>query len=298
VVNITANGADTYTWSTQATGSGIVDSPIGVPPSNIAVYTVWGTNQITGCVSTASTAILVNPAPSVMVFASSPSVCANSPVNLTAFGTANSYAWNNGANGPNITVSPSVTTNYMVIGTNQYGCSGNASQQITVLQLPSIQASASNNDACKGELIVLSAVGGVSYSWLDNSTNIVYQGNPINVTMNNSSTFTVTGTNAAGCSNKNTVTVSINDCVGITNIAANANGVMIYPNPNNGMFTVELSNSAVKSIQLTDLSGRVIMTRTADNGKVDMDINHLSNGIYYVKVQSNDAVQVLKVVKQ
>jgi hypothetical protein len=47
-----------------------------------------------------------------------------------------------------------------------------------------------------------------------------------------------------------------------------------------------------------DLTGRVVLLNTSSNDKMDFNISNLSNGIYYVRVQSNNAVEVIKIVKQ
>ena len=46
-----------------------------------------------------------------------------------------------------------------------------------------------------------------------------------------------------------------------------------------------------------DLSGRVIMNNIAANEAANLNISNLANGIYYVKVSSNKATEVVKIVK-
>ncbi len=72
----------------------------------------------------------------------------------------------------------------------------------------------------------------------------------------------------------------------------------VYPNPNTGLFTIELNNGSVKNIQVMDLTGRIILSNTTSNDTIDFNINSLANGVYYVKIQSNNTVEVVKIVKQ
>jgi hypothetical protein len=47
-----------------------------------------------------------------------------------------------------------------------------------------------------------------------------------------------------------------------------------------------------------DLTGRIVLTNTSSNDKIDFNISNLANGVYYVRVQSNNSVEVIKIVKQ
>jgi len=47
-----------------------------------------------------------------------------------------------------------------------------------------------------------------------------------------------------------------------------------------------------------DLTGRIVLANTTSNHKVDFNISTLANGVYYVRVQSNNSVEVIKIVKQ
>ncbi len=71
---------------------------------------------------------------------------------------------------------------------------------------------------------------------------------------------------------------------------------MVYPNT--GEFTIELNNRSVKNIDVMDVTGRVIISNTSSNDKVDFNIDALANGIYYVRIQANNSVETIKIVKQ
>ncbi len=294
-VGLTAGGADTYTWSNGANGSSISDTPF-----NNVVYTVVGTNTLTGCTNTVSQAITVNPAPSIYVIANKATVCAGSPANITAFG-ATSYTWSNGNNNNIITVSPTANTNYTVLGTNAQGCTGFAVQSISVTPLPTVTASSSlPNEMCVKETAVLTAAGSpaISYQWLSNTSSFIMTGNPISVSPNQTTTYTLTATDVNGCSKSTTFVQNVNDCVGLNEIAQAGNAVKVYPNPTVGEFTIELSNATAKTLEVVDLSGRVVYTGAVTSDKVKVNLVNAANGIYYVKIKSNSTTEVVKVVKQ
>jgi PKD repeat protein len=78
------------------------------------------TNQ-TGCMDSITKIITVNALPTVSATSNSTLLCVGESATLTAVG-ANTYSWNPGSIGANITISPTVTTNYTVTGTNANGC--------------------------------------------------------------------------------------------------------------------------------------------------------------------------------
>jgi hypothetical protein len=216
---------------------------------------------------------------------------------LAAYG-ALTYAWSNAQLGANITVNPTSNTSYTVVGTNAFGCSTSYGYNVMVNPLPVINAISSNpGEACKNDQITLTASGGITFQWISNTSPNIYQGNPINIYAPATSIFTVTGTNANGCVGKFTLIQNVSDCTGIDNIAGNS-AFNVYPNPTAGEFTVEFSNNNSKTVEVTDVTGRVIQSSTSTDAAVNVNIKNLSSGVYYVKVKSNDSVEVVKVVKQ
>lgn len=293
-VNLTVNGADIYTWSNAASGPGIVESP-----KVNTLYTVWGTNTLTGCTATLGEMIYVNKAPVMYVVASSPTTCAGTPINLTAFGQdVISFSWNTSATGPVITVAPTGNTTYTVIGTNSFGCTGIASQMVGVSPLPNVNASSTIPDvACHTEAVQLTATGGVTYQWMSSVTGIMYSGNPITVVPGVTTVFSVTATNAQGCSNKTTITQNAMECLGLTGMGA-LKGLRVYPNPTSGAFSIEVNTTSMKTVEVTDITGRVVLASSSVAEQIQLNIGDLANGIYYVKIQSENNLEVIKVTKQ
>lgn len=292
-VNLNATGADSYLWSNGATTGNI-----SVTPAVTTNYVVVGTNAISGCTATASQLINVNPAPAVGIFAPSTSVCQGSSISLTAFG-AQSYAWNNGGTNNVLTVSPTANTSYTVIGTNSFGCTAQASQAITVNPLPNVTITSSNpNDiACMEDFTELNYVGtgAVSFQWLSSSGVLV--GNPVMVNPQMTTTYTLVGTSAQGCSASAQYELNVTECVGLNENSASANGIKVYPNPTSGSFVIEWNNSLVKTATVTDISGRVVFTAGSELNQINVDLSNLANGVYMVKVEANGVSEMIRVVK-
>lgn len=86
----------------------------------------------------------------------------------------------------------------------------------------------------------------------------------------------------------------------------NISKAVAYPNPNKGLITlkVELLKPIDYSYSIADLSGKILIQKQVnfqnENNEVDIDLNDLENGIYYLYVYSNSGdliVQKIVVMK-
>ncbi len=157
---VSASGATTYSWNTAAT-----TTSISVNPTVTTIYTVTGTTG--NCSNVKTYTLTVNPIPTVVV--ASPTTCTTYTTNLTASG-ASTYSWSNGATSAAIAVTPSVSTNYTVIGTSAAGCTASAVSNVTVLPSPSITIANSSPTICSGNTATLTATGGSTYIWIGPTT--------------------------------------------------------------------------------------------------------------------------------
>jgi gliding motility-associated-like protein/uncharacterized repeat protein (TIGR01451 family) len=205
-VTLSATGALTYTWVPMfVSGSSVTDTP-----SSTTIYTVAGF-AASGCPNYTTVTVVVQPAPVVTAASTSTGICTGGSATLTASG-ANSYTWNPGNNtGISIVVNPLVTTVYTVTGDNG-SCTGSTSIVVAVNPLPSISASAAPPVICQGSPVSLSASGALNYTWMPGgATGAGTIDNPLLTT-----TYTVTGEDANGCSNTANVTVTVNPTPTIT----------------------------------------------------------------------------------
>ena len=72
----------------------------------------------------------------------------------------------------------------------------------------------------------------------------------------------------------------------------------IYPNPNNGIFKIGLTDFSEGTIQIIDALGRTVNESNFKN-KSELEVNIQDNpiGIYFVKVKSRDQVYTNKIIK-
>lgn len=282
----TATGANSYTWNTGATTSTISSSFIVS-----STYSVIGTNSLTGCTSSASINIAVNPAPNILIYSNASSICIGSSINMTAFG-ASSYSWSSGQQTNSITVSPSVSTIYTVTGSNNLGCISSAVQFIQVNALPIVVAAASTTNACAGDSVALYATGALNYQWIG-----INSGNVISVIPIATSIYTVLGTNAQSCSSTATVEVQVSECTGISSLINSEKEIKIAPNPFINELLFFSGNTDQKIISLWNLNGRMILQLESKEEQILLNTTNLAQGIYYVKILSGEKTSVLKLIK-
>jgi hypothetical protein len=291
--NFTATGAGTYSWNT-----GAPTNTLAVSPAFNTTYFITGTNPLTGCFSTLAKPLQVNQLPPVSVVAFKSDVCVGGSLNMFAT-SAISYTWSTGTQAAAVSVTPAATTIYTVLGSDAYGCVGTATQQIVVNPLPVITIVPPSKTICKGEpanLTASGAAGATTYMWTSNESFL--QAVTVSAYPQTTTTYTVSGTDANGCTGTANIVVTVDACVGIATVGGSSTKAAIFPNPNNGDFTVELINNLPKTIEVMDVRGRVVLSSTSDNNLVKVNISTLANGVYYVKVKSANTVEVLKVVKQ
>ena len=203
---ISATGAVTYNWNPiLATGSMVT-----VYPCSTTIYTVTGSNSA-NCISTATVAIFTNPAPSMSVTPSTPSICAGSTVGLTAAG-ALTYTWSSAPNASvfpgtaTIVSSPTVTTLYTATGTSSFGCIGSAAFAVVVYSVTTPMASVLPAVLCVGSTATITASGSDTYSWnVNGSTAPTITVNPVA-----STNYSLTGYSSSGCASNLVVSVPVN----------------------------------------------------------------------------------------
>jgi gliding motility-associated-like protein len=201
-VTFTASGAAGYTWNPgNLSGSTVV-----VSPTATTVYTVVG--AIGSCTSSVTRTVFVVPPTTLSISATSTNICNGQSTTLTATG-ATSYTWNPGSlTGSQVVVSPTITTNYTLIGANG-SCSNSAVITVSVRPKPNINVAANPTVICSGQSATLGAIafpGGAGYTWTPGGQN----SQTIVVSPSVTTQYTITAINIVGCTNSSVITVSVN----------------------------------------------------------------------------------------
>ena len=215
---LNATGASTYSWSPS---TGLSCTACANPTANPTVtttYIVTGTDT-NGCVNRDTVIVKVNPLPNVV--APDKTICIGSSTTLNATG-ASTYSWSPSTGlsctaCPSPTANPTVTTTYIVTGTDTNGCVNRDTVIVKVNPLPNL--STSNKTICLYDTVALTISGAKTYTWSPSgsitcSTCASPKAYPKTTTV-----YSIIGVDSNGCSNNINCTVMVNSLPKI--VAAN-----------------------------------------------------------------------------
>ncbi|MFN5323547.1 MAG: T9SS type A sorting domain-containing protein [Bacteroidota bacterium] len=253
---LTASGANSYAWSTGATGSNLNTTTAGT-------YTVTATGS-NGCTATTTYTLASNTtAPSNTVTASAAAFdCNTNSITLTA-PVSSAYAWSNGSTASSINVTSAGTYSVTVTGSN--GCTSVGTSTVNNnFTTPTVSITANTASLnCSTNSVILTATGGTSYLWNTGATSA-----QTTVSAAGNYTVTVTGTN--GCTYSRNYIVVNNNTVPTANITASGSttfcaggSVTLTASPSNSYLW---SNGATTQSITATTSGNYTVQVTGSNG--------------------------------
>ena len=244
------SGYTSYTWSTTATSQTINVNTAGT-------YSVTVTDA-GGCSGDTSVTVVENPNPNVTINGST-TFCTGSSTTLDAGSGFNSYTWNTGDATQTITISTAGT--YIVTVTDVNGCQED--DTLTVTQSNSLSPIITGNTVfCTGNSTTLDAGSGyTSYTWSTTATS-----QTINV--NTAGTYSVTVTDAGGCSGDTSVTVteSAPPTVNITGNTLICSGTPTNLDAGSGYASYSWSEGTTTQIATVNSGGTYSVTIIDNNG--------------------------------
>ncbi len=272
-LNASAPGAVSYLWTPS---SGLSATNISNPianPTDTTTYFVAITNG-SGCTDIDTVIVMVVPLIDPLITTSgATSFCTGGSVTLTS-GVASSYSWSTSVNDTLQSITVSVSGTYSVTVSNGNGCSSTATQTVTVFGLPPVDAGP-NDSTCLSINASLLATGAISYVWSPavslSDPNIA---NPI-AGPSSTTTYTVVGTATGGCSNIDSVTITVLVNPGLPSVTEVMDSLICSP-----------SYAAYQWY----LNGVAIPGATSQN------YNFTANGNYYVEVFNNLGCSSVSVV--
>ena len=107
--------------------------------------------------------------------------------------------------------------------------------------------------------------------------------------------------NTVEISGNYTVTSDANQTVDIEFIVTSTNDIKIengiYPNPTNGVFTIDLPNIGQSNITITDISGEIIFDQHySTNKKQVIDLSNQASGVYFIEIRSENSLHTEKII--
>ena len=240
-----------------------VDFPLAVSIPNVYPLPIWGK------VNT----IYKGFGPTCAILYASPSGGTQYPYSRYK------YQWSTGAITQFINVCPgTVGLNiYTVTITDSLGCKATASIGINVVD---VRCGPNNNE--------------VLVCWFGRYQNCYKQGQAIAALL--------LGAKLGSCNSN--LTASANRSIGDLedDIVLNEKEIELYPNPNNGSFTLRLHNLDVSEIRISDQSGRIVYKKLINgiNNSKTIAINPglLARGIYMVQAIYKNGISTCKMIVQ
>jgi Secretion system C-terminal sorting domain len=287
--NTTANS---FLWNTGSIGSSLNIVTTGK-------YWVRGTNS-NGCQKTDTVNIKLSTLP-IVTLGPDTGFCQGSFIHLYAGNVGCTYSWTpGGATTSSITVSNVGT--YSVVATNTAGCKASDVVNVVLKTKPTVGLifgaqtrfcpTESNRPLLEGTPSGGTYIGaGIT-------------GNIFNANQAGQGTYVIiynyTGPN--GCSNIAKDTLFVNACVGLDELT-NDVSLNVYPNPNTGIFTLELNtaNAIDATVTIMSIDSKIVYSEKVSGSGIisqSININDLANGIYYLQVTTKDAIKTYKVLKQ
>lgn len=283
---------------------GLSDGAITVNTSATGLNVLWSTGDTTlsisglgagtysaiisdvNCVDSTTLASVVITEPDSLVSSLATAVAGCDSVSVMANvlgGTAGyTYSWNTGSTNMSITATANGT--YDVVVTDANGCSDTASAIVTLAESLAASATVAAADTAgagvgAAQATVTGGTAPFSYSWSNGDTTAMA------MNLLGGIPYTVTITDAAGCTSTATVTVPFP--TNTTNLTA-VSEVAVFPNPTAGnvTFNVTLNADTELEIQVTTVTGQQIANYRY-NGQRQVqqafDASQLPAGVYFVR---------------
>ena len=285
-------------------GSGVTWQPSNVFGSSITVnssgvYSAVVTSTA-GCTNSTSVEYVINPLPTApIITANGPTTfCQGEDVELSSDVT-DGIAWSTGATSGTITINNGVA-GLTVTVTDTNNCSATSAPiDVVVNPLPPAPTitPAGPIVLCPDaeEDLIANVTTGIVWSNNETTPNIV---------VDSEGSYTVTFTDANGCSSTSApVEVTEDDCVGVNDILF-VDNLEVYPNPTNNILNINFENSQSENIviRIISFSGKEVYSEVI--GKDIFRFNKTYNfedkaaGVYILQLTSNKGVINKKVVLQ
>lgn len=190
-----------YSWTSVPAGFTATTGSVWVTPSATTTYSVNVSDSITGCDTTYSYTVNVNPPLSISTNAPSGAVCPGTTVNLvaTVTGGNGSYIYDWAGQSSTNSLSLVINANTTIILTVMDTCSTPvAYDTINIMVAQPLAVTTAGNNICEGTSAVLTANatggdGNYSYVWSHGPTT-----NPVTVSPVTTTTYSVTVTDGCG----------------------------------------------------------------------------------------------------
>jgi hypothetical protein len=277
------NSGAMFMWNDSTTAQTLTATTSGT-------YSVMVTD-INGCINTDTINVTINSNPTVSL--GSDTTTCGSTVTLDAQNSGAMFMWSDSSSAQTLNVSSTGT--YYVTVTDANGCEGSDTVTVTINTPPTVSGTASSTTVCLDDANVTLTGSPAGGTWSGPGVT----GNSFDPSVGvGTQTLTYSYTDTTGCSGTADVAVTVNACVGVAENTL-AQGVNVYPNPNNGVFTLAINaNVGDVVIEVVDMQGRVVYASNENNVQTgftkQIGMETASSGMYMLRMTSANQVHVVK----
>jgi len=197
-----------------------------------------------------------------------------------------SYNWNNGAGSAAVFTATTAGT-YTVVVTDANGCVNTDSVIVSENPLPVLDLGA--DVVSSSQTVVLDAPAGFTvYNWSSGQ-------NTASITVTQNGTYTLTVTDANGCSATDAVSVYITFSAEEAALTLDAT---VYPNPSNGYLHIQLNETlnGTADVALFNMAGQSVYNRSIQEAEVTLDLAHLPEGMYILHLNGDAKTRTFKII--
>lgn len=167
---------------------------------------------------------------------------------------------------------------------------------------PPLPPVVSGSTICSGNSVSLSVTSTISGQiyWYTSSNTLspIAQGSVfVTPTLTSNISYYVVDSSSCGSSQLVNVSVQVSPCMYDNEIDLNNNAIIIYPNSNSGIFEVDNLPLSTQSIELIDMTGRVLLNDNKSEVKKKFNIEKFNNGMFFLRIKNNNKFYFYKIIK-
>ena len=152
-----------------------------------------------------------------------------------------------------------------------------------------------NTAVTQNNAILTADATGATYQWLDCNNNYA----EISGETSQIFTATVNGTYAVAITENGCVDTSLCYTVTISDVETiTTSDITIYPNPAHDFVVIENSKFKIQNLEVLDITGKTIKQLTVNNSEFKIQVGDLKQGIYFIKLTTNNTTEVVRFVKK
>lgn len=277
-------GQTSYDWNNGSATTQTID--VGGTTTSVVEVT-----NAEGCTA-ADTIVVSESALPIVSIGSDTSICEGSLLTLDAGNPGSTFSWSTAETTQTIDVGAGT---YSVSVTSTEGCVD--SSNIVVTENPSPMLSLANDTTiCVNGATTIDAGAGFSaYLWSTSETSqsITADGTTLGL---GTHSITVEVTDSLGCTNMDDVTITVDDCAGIS--SETLKYMEVYPNPTSSILNVSIDQLITDAVlTVYSMDGVRILSKEMTSQTEEFDLSRLAVGSYILELKTTDYQEIIKIIK-